>query len=616
VSPRHNFSSFPTPHLLLLFLPCPGLPPALPNHPHTATLYLLCVGGSGAAPAEVAGQDRATRPKPLARPVARNEASNDGLPKRISSDSFPRDSPAFAIMESRRCKSRGTRSPVAVRLVFLLDSNVLIPAEPFSTSVDASVARLLSRIHELGHVAVVHPANFDDLARARNADERAQKLSALGKYPTLAEVPIPAELERAAGVSSPGSNDHRDLRLLAALQSGAATYLVTEDRGLKTRAARANLDQSIATVHEALELLDRLHPLDASPPPHVRLMPSYLIDESQPIFDSLRIDYPAFDRWLFKVKRDAMNRRCWVVIDDDGHYDAIAIVKIDDEIAIEHPVPATKIATFKVDDRRAGDKVGELLLRAVLTWAASQPSIERLFVEIKPDKDGLIWFLEQFGFSRVSSARNNGNDHTYAKALRPAAAATTSAFAFHRAFGPPAVAVSAPVYVVPIEPKWFVGLFPDAPSTDVFGGQLLGETAPATPFGNAIRKAYLCRSPTHALPQGATLLFYRSGGGPDGSAVQAVGVAEGSIRTPIAERVLSYVGRRTVYSEEDVGAMCDAGTHAVLATLFRHDHFVTAPWTLRELLRESVLHGPPQSITHVQDPRGLEWLRSRLNESQ
>jgi GNAT superfamily N-acetyltransferase len=510
---------------------------------------------------------------------------------------------------------------MALRLVFLLDSNVVIPAEPFSGSVDQDIAHLLARIHQLGHVAVVHPANFDDLGRARDSRQRAQKLSALRKYPELEKVPISAALEQAAGHSEPGSNDHRDLRLLAAVQSGAATYLVTEDRRLKARAARAALDQTIATVREALDLLDRLHPQDAAPPPHVRLLPSYLLDESQEMFESLRADYPGFNEWLTKVKKDSSNRQCWVVVDEDGHYDAVALVKVEDEIETQRRVPATKITTFKVDDRRAGDKVGELLLGTVLSWASSQPAVQMLFVEIKPDKEGLIWFLEQFGFQSLddddaAAAAAASGDRTFVKKLKPNGPRSVTPFLFHRTFGPPTVAVGAPVFVVPIEPKWFVGLFPDAPTTDVFGGMLLGEIAPATPFGNAIRKAYLCRSPTHALPQGATLLFYRSGGGPTGSAVQAVGVAEGSLRSADAERVLSYVGRRTVYTKDDVGAMCDAGRHAVLATLFRHDHFVPTPWALRQLLSEGVLHGPPQSITRVKDPRGLTWLEGRLNESR
>ncbi len=505
---------------------------------------------------------------------------------------------------------------MATRLIFLLDSNVLIPAEPFGGTVDNDIARLLARIHEFGHSAVVHPANTDDLARARDEGERAQKLSALQKYPALDEVPISAELEAAAGSSDPGSNDHRDLRLLAAVHSAAATYLVTEDRRLKARASRAGLEQSVATVREALDLLERLHPRDATPPPHVRLIHSYLIDQAQDIFESLRTDYEGFDDWLTKVKGDSGNRRCWVVLDDDGRYDAIAIVKMEDQIETRPSRPATKIATFKVDDRRTGDKVGELLLGTILTWAARQPAVHRLFVEIKPDKEGLISFLEQFGFRLVPEVSSGSGDMTYLKELRPNAVTHLDPFVFHQTFGPPAVAATSPVFVVPIEPKWFLGLFPDAPTTDVFGGQMLGDIAPATPFGNAMRKAYLCRSPTQEIPEGATLLFYRSGGGPDGSAVQSIGVAEGSLRSTKAERVLSYVGRRTVYTEDDVGGMCDSGAHAVLATLFRHDHFVKTPWTLRELLAEGVLHGPPQSIVRVQNTKGLKWLTSRLNESR
>lgn len=37
------------------------------------------MGGSGATPGEVAGQDRANTPKPLAQPVALNADLNDGV---------------------------------------------------------------------------------------------------------------------------------------------------------------------------------------------------------------------------------------------------------------------------------------------------------------------------------------------------------------------------------------------------------------------------------------------------------------------------------------------------------------------------------------------------------
>ena len=167
------------------------------------------------------------------------------------------------------------------RLTFLLDTNELIPLEPFGAPAEVSVATLVARANQFGHRVVVHPANRDDLTRNADTAERAQKLAALAKYEMLEESPIGADLQRRAGTSPIGSNDHRDLRLLAALDSGAATYLVTEDRRLRSRAARCGISQSVADVAAALDLLEALHPRDATPPPTVELIAPYAVDISQ-----------------------------------------------------------------------------------------------------------------------------------------------------------------------------------------------------------------------------------------------------------------------------------------------------------------------------------------------
>jgi hypothetical protein len=272
-----------------------------------------------------------------------------------------------------------------------------------------------------------------------------------------------------------------------------------------------------------------------------------------------------------------------------------------------------------VGAHRAGEKVGELLLRAVLEWAAGQPDVHELFVEVRedPSKASLVRFLEQFGFARTVTEPKANGDIAYLKIVAPPVQSELSPFQFHVAFGPPAIHPEARAYVIPIKPHWYQGLFPDSPFFGTFGAQTLGGLgAPPTPFGNAIRKAYLCHSPTTSIPQGSTVLFYRSGETTRGSsgpgAVQAVGVVERTIRTAESERILSFVGRRTVYSADDVAGMCKGGRD-VLATLFRHDHFLSEPWSLKELLAASVLNGPPQSVTRIQSERGLKWLSQQMN---
>src|SRR5690606_31174189 len=171
-----------------------------------------------------------------------------------------------------------------------------------------------------------------------------------------------------------------------------------------------------------------------------------------------------------------------------------------------------------------------------------------------------------------------------------------NALDFHIRFGPPAVLHDAPVYVIPIQPQWYADLFPDSP---VFGSMtpLPGLFAETGPYGNALRKAYLSKASIASIPPGSTVLFYRSADlSRRAGSVHSVGVVEATMRTDDPVAALAFVGRRTVYSADEVAAMCEGG---LIAVLFRQDRFIPEPWTLTELLASGVVKGPPQAIMQV-----------------
>lgn len=301
------------------------------------------------------------------------------------------------------------------------------------------------------------------------------------------------------------------------------------------------------------------------------------------------------------------------MLDDSGGYRALAIVKRTDDHPLDAGVKAAKISTFKVDERSGGEKLGELLLKTVLSWA-HEMRVERLFVTVIQDdgpKGLLTHFLEQFGFQKRGELSSNPGEYVFEKFLLPHSDEELAPLEFHIRFGPPAIQPGSPVFVIPIQPRWYAGLFPDSP---VFGAQtpFPGLTVETGPFGNALRKAYLSNAKIRDIPPGSTLLFYRSADRPGGSgAVHAVGVVESTIRASDPVEVLEFVGRRTVYSAEEVSSMCKSG---LIAVLFRQDRFIPTPWTLRELIEQSVLSGPPQAITRVKSKKGLEWVATQLAE--
>ena len=125
-----------------------------------------------------------------------------------------------------------------------------------------------------------------------------------------------------------------------------------------------------------------------------------------------------------------------------------------------------------------------------------------------------------------------------------------------------------------------------------------------TPFGNSIRKAYLCHSPSKSLTPGSILLFYRSD---DYRNIQTVGVTESWVRSNNPTEIIEFVGQRTVYSKSAIEEMVKS---EILAILFRYAT-VNVRITYDDLIENGCLVGRPQSITKIK-PDGVEWIQHQL----
>ncbi|MEV1318750.1 GNAT family N-acetyltransferase [Micromonospora arborensis] len=497
------------------------------------------------------------------------------------------------------------------RLRFLIDTNVFIAVEPYSGATEPKLipaARLVRLVAENSHRLFVHPATVDDLAEGKDATRLAQQIAEFGKYSTLEESPITEALIAKAGASPEGSNNHRDLRLLAALHAHAANYLITEDLGLTKRARRAGLADAVLSIAEAVALLESLLPREFEPPPQVERIAAYTLNPDQPIFTSLRSSYDGFDEWLAKVQADSDNRTCLIIPHGDD-YAALGLLKDETDCDYDFNQPVLKITTFKVGEDYSGAKYGELLLKAIFKIARHN-RVATTYVEVFDQHSLLINLFEDFGFAQTEHRTSRG-EFVLAKSFIPADAERLSDLEYHRRFGPPALRASR-AFLVPIEPKWHEQLFPDSPLSKVYTAvqpTLPGMSQRPHPWGNALRKAYLTMSRIRKLRPGDALLFYRSR---DTSAVDAVGVVEDTLRSQDPAEILTFVGRRTVYTPSDIATMCRSAPP--LAILFRQDRFIDPAWQVGELNERKVVRGWPQSLTEVSHEEGLKWVRSQLAE--
>jgi predicted GNAT family N-acyltransferase len=493
---------------------------------------------------------------------------------------------------------RGGNSPL---VKYLIDTNVFIPLEPTGPpdlqAISQRVILFAQKTNEAGFPVYVHPAQAADLAGDKNEQRRKMREMLFGKYPQLPHPPTASRVNRILGEPRPKSHDLVDHELLAAVCGDAIDTLVTEDVRLHRKARRLNVHHRVATVVDAIAEVEALCDKVPSPLPAVRCVKAHNIQDNDPIFVSVRTAYPDFDAWLTKCKRE--HRDCWVIPAPGNLYAGIAIVKKEDQSPLSDRLKTLKICTFKISEKFAGAKYGELLLRDVLQYA-ERNKFQQVYVEAYPQQEQLIDFFEQFGFVNAGIDNERG-EHRLGKKL----VFTESDYAkfepldFNRRFGPTAVKwKDTSAFIVPIKPKYHDTLFPEATSQQ----QLMeGEAA----CGNALRKAYLCNATSREIRAGAVLLFYRS---EDLKAATVLGVAEDTSVSDDPTRVARFVGKRTVYPFSEIRRLCKK---PVLAILFRQSQILEQPIPLDKLLQNKIIAAAPQSITKL-SVSAKKWLQAHL----
>lgn len=484
---------------------------------------------------------------------------------------------------------------------FLIDTNVFIPLEPTapteSKGLRVIAIRFAQRANEAGYPLYVHPEQMQDILGDRDEARRDLRKALLNKYPTLPDPPPSTRVDSTLGAPKQESHDWVDHQLLAALQADAIDTLVTEDVRIHRKAKRLGLHHRVAFVTEALTELEALSDKPQGSLPAIDTTKAHNLDSNDEIFASVRQDYPEFDAWLTKCKRE--HRQSWIVRGPDNTYAGVSIVNREDREDLGLPDKTLKICMFKISDQHAGYRYGELLLRDIFNYA-EQNAFCSLFVKIFPRQERLIAFLSEFGFFDSAKPTSRG-ELRLIKEFRftDENLARLDPLEFNRRFGPRAIKWSdVSAFIVPIKPKYHDILFPEATAQAEF---FEGHRA----CGNALRKAYLCHSVSRELQSGSILAFYRS---EDVQAITIIGVVEETLVSHRATEIARFVGKRTVYPIREIERLCEKD---VLAILFRQARIVRPPIALDKLLRNGIIAAAPQSIAKL-NLTSRKWIHNQL----
>ncbi|MEQ9396129.1 GNAT family N-acetyltransferase [Haliea sp.] len=483
---------------------------------------------------------------------------------------------------------------------YLIDTNILIGLEDHH-QVEAAYARFfnLASAHKVD--IFVHEVAAEDIKRDPNPQRRIISLSKIRKYRVLKKrhgLTEPELADKYGALRKP--NDVVDATLLNALESGAADFLVTQDKGLHQRAQRrcAELGRRVLFVGDAADLLIQTYEPKEVPIRHVAEVMAHEINHSDGFFNSLREGYPEFDSWWAK-KCVKEHRSCWVVYDDNTL--AGLVVRKDenghDTDAVSKAGKVLKICTFKVSPEKRGVKLGELLLKQVL-WYAQTNSYNLAYLTAYADQTALMDLLEFYGFT--NAGRNLNGEYIYERSFSINALRRSEdicLFTLARKNYPKfLVDNTVRGFGIPIKESYHDTLYPDLwnpRQPDLFSDASNTE-APSLP-GNTIRKVYLCRAQSSLGPPGSILFFYKGASKElPSQAMTALGILESVMLAKSTKHLMLLTGGRSVYSEKELDAWRASEERPVKVINYLLVAYIKPPISLDELRDIGVVSGHPQ----------------------
>jgi len=478
----------------------------------------------------------------------------------------------------------------------LIDTNILIYRE--SDRVLSENQQNLNKIlHEIGAVQIVHPLSVREIEKNPDPEKKKIMLSKIRAYPPLESPPDPLQdtVFCSRIVPKPGTNDEIDNALLYCVCRDAVDYLISEDRKIIAKASRLGIDDRVFLISDALEFFQKFIVTEKPiAPPGLEEDFIYNLDLSDPIFDTLKEDYQEFETWFKKISRQG--RKCWVHYNPEGSLGALLIYKIEDEpLDTIPPFPKKKrekISTFIV--RHIGQKIGELFIKLAVDIAIKNKTEEIYLTHFTKPEDRLVELITEYGF--IMSAKNQRGEEIFIKKIYadPARVVGLPPLEVSREYYPSFYdGTGVGKYFIPIWPANHERLF-----TDFKGSRQTKLPEHSGMFiieGNTIKKAYLSHTRNKQITPGDLVFFYRSR---DLRKVTSIGIIETVHRDlEAAEEIIRIVGKRTVYSRDEIEAM----PKPLTVIMFRHHFHVKNPVSFKRLKEMGILTFAPQSITKINE---------------
>jgi predicted nucleic acid-binding protein len=489
----------------------------------------------------------------------------------------------------------------------LIDTNIFISREDYK-QVPPSLSSLLELFEKNSVKIYVHPLSKEDIKRDPNLERMQISLSKMASYPELLTPPVSRDDSDYIRIVGDPKNmrDIVDNDLLYAVYKDAVNFLITNDKEILNKGQKVGLADRVLNVEEGLEFFSRQFvKYFSAPTPAIKRVPVYNLDLSDSIFTELKKDYPDFENWWKKISREGRN--AWVFETDNKKLGGILVLNEENEpIDSTPPIPKRKrlkICTFNVTHR--GQKLGELFLKVAIRHALENTLNEIYLTHYAKPDDELINLLEQYGFCKLAK-KIDGEDiyfKIFDKPISKEEIESITPVEFNKRHYPAFYdGHRVRKHIIPIRPQYHDRLFIEyrhrAPSIFEGAGELITE-------GNTIKKAYICHTKSKKLNSGDILLFYRS---VDNRELTSICTAENVFQNiKRYEDVIRIVGKRTVYSKNNLLEILDQGPAVIIIFLL---HFELKRYiSLCNLQKTGIVRKAPQSVMEISDERYQQILK-------
>lgn len=386
----------------------------------------------------------------------------------------------------------------------LLDTNIIIHREA-GRVVEQDIGILFRWLDRAKYTKCIHPITISEIQKNPNQVTVQAFITKLDSYEQIKfPSPLQQEIKEVSDKFDVNQNDLNDSQLLNEVFVGRVDILISEDNKIHIKAKALNISDRVFKIDSFLEKIFSEHPeLIDYKVLNVRKEHFGQINLNDHFFDSLKEDYPGFERWFIK-KSDEI---AYATINKDNNLIlSFLYLKIESEYEnysditpVFKPKKRLKVGTFKVVNN--GFRLGERFMKIIFDNALAN-KVQEIYVTVfdhREDQRRLIELMEQWGFAFWGMKEE---ERVYVRDFTPKFDIK------HLKENYPYISKARNIYIVPIYEQYHTELLPDS----ILNTESPLEFIEDFPHRNGISKVYVSRAMQPHPSTGDLLIFYRTGG--------------------------------------------------------------------------------------------------------